>query len=245
MVFEENFSNPSGAREHESRYTLSTNDNTLIYMRNCGVADENNIRFVANFEAPNNSNYSWLNTGRYIGVRERIGNSVQLKVYRDTTLSSTDVRVQTPADNQLRQQLWECPALDGNASSGSEVLEARVGIGSFQSVGNSKYGSRRIIPITGGSFEGNRISGDVNPGGADYQLTVNGDLSLEARYTLQADDGEIIVVRNCGDYALGSLTLPLFEAATSGSYHWMNEDNFVGTITPGLTRVIITVFERR
>ncbi|QJD58644.1 DUF3237 family protein [Pseudomonas sp. gcc21] len=239
-----NLALPSGAVEHESRYTIRTADGTQIYMRNCGVADGDSIRFVADFEAPNNSAVSWLHDGIYVGVREQTEEGVRLSVYQNPQPGSNDQVVTTPSDNGLRQQSWDCPALPAGADSGNQVLQARVGIGGFQSIGDSKYGSRRIIPITGGSFSGD-FAGEVNPGGADYQLTVDGDLSLEARYTLQTSDGETIVVRNCGDYGNSSLTLPLFETSTSGRYAWLNDREFVGTITPGLSSVTITVFDRQ
>lgn len=234
---------PSGAREHESRYTIETSDGELIYMRNCGVADGDRTRFVADFEAPNDSDYAWLHQGRYVGVREVTDSGISLSVYRNPSSQNGADVVRVPSDNTVRQQSWECPTLPAGSETGDQVLEATVGIGGFNTVGDSKYGSRRIIPITGGNFDG-ELSGDVNPGGADYQLTVNGDLTLEARYTLQTSDGETIVVRNCGDYGSGDLTLPIFEAATAGRYDWLNHSDFVGTISPGLTRVVITVFER-
>lgn len=234
----------SGALEHEGRYTIRTADGRLIYMRNCGLAEGDRTRFVAEFEAPQNSSFRHLHEGTYVGIREETVRGVRLQVYRNPVRGSQDEVLQTPADPGLRQQSWECPSVPAYANSGQEVLRANVGIGGFQSVGNSKNGSRRIIPITGGSFSG-EVTGSVNPGGADYQLTVNGDLSLEARYTLRADNGDLILVRNCGDYGTGSLTVPVFEVAGSSPHAWLNEGDFVGTITPGLRRVTITVFERR
>ncbi|WP_190324455.1 DUF3237 domain-containing protein [Pseudomonas profundi] len=239
-----NLALPSGAVEHESRYTIRTAGGTQVYMRNCGVADGDRVRFVADFEAPNNSPLSWLHQGTYVGVREQTDAGVRLSLYQNPKPGGNDQVVTTPSDNGLRQQSWDCPALPAGADSGNQILQARVGIGGFQSIGDSKYGSRRIIPITGDSFSGD-FAGEVNPGGADYQLTVDGDLSLEARYTLQTSDGETIVVRNCGDYGNSSLTLPLFEASTSGKYAWLNDSEFVGTITPGLSSVTITVFDRQ
>lgn len=235
---------PSGAREFESRYTIETNDGTLIYMRNCGVADlDNNIRFVADFEAPNNSAYASLNSGTYIGVREVVNGDVVLNVYENTN-TNTETGYAVPSDNNLPQQSFNCPAIDPNANQGREVIQAFVGIGGFQTIGDSKYGERRIVPITGGSFSGD-FDGDVNPGGSDFQLTVNGDLSLEARYTLLTDDGELIVVRNCGNYGVADLTLPLFETRVNGPYSYLNNSDFVGTITPLFTSVIITVYEEQ
>jgi hypothetical protein len=58
-------------------------------------------------------------------------------------------------------------------------------------------GGRRIVPITGGEFSGPRGRGIVVPGGADWQvLRTDGVAELEARYTLKADDGALIYVRN-------------------------------------------------
>ena len=70
-------------------------------------------------------------------------------------------------------------------------------------VGETPAGRRRIIPITGGTTTG-RVQGAILDGGADYQLSG----SLDAWYTLAPDNGEFILVRNCG--ASGGL-IPWFE----------------------------------
>ena len=60
-------------------------------------------------------------------------------------------------------------------------------------------GRRRIINITGGSFTGERLSGRVLPGGADWQvIRTDGVADLDARYTLETNDGALIYVRNHG-----------------------------------------------
>ena len=66
-------------------------------------------------------------------------------------------------------------------------------------VGPTPLGERRVIPIIGGHFAGNRLSGEVLPGGADWQL-VRGDGAalLDARYTLRTTDGALIYVSNQG-----------------------------------------------
>jgi hypothetical protein len=49
-------------------------------------------------------------------------------------------------------------------------------------VGPVLAGERRIIPITGGRFEGARLRGEVVPGGADWQVVAaDGTALLEAR----------------------------------------------------------------
>lgn len=66
-------------------------------------------------------------------------------------------------------------------------------------VGKTPLGERRIINITGGSFSGAKLSGEVLPGGADWQIVrADGAALLEARYTLRTDDGALIYVTNRG-----------------------------------------------
>jgi hypothetical protein len=68
-----------------------------------------------------------------------------------------------------------------------------------QELGAAPLGRRRIIGITGGRFAGERLSGRVLPGGADWQvIRADGVADLDARYTLETDDGALIYVRNHG-----------------------------------------------
>jgi hypothetical protein len=66
-------------------------------------------------------------------------------------------------------------------------------------VGRVPTGERRIVPITGGRFEGPRLRGAIVPGGADWQIVAaDGTAFLDARYTLKTDDNALIYVRNIG-----------------------------------------------
>ncbi len=126
------------------------------------------------------------------------------------------------------------------------VFDARVTIGEQLNFGRSKYGERRIIPITGGFFEGPNIKGVVLPGGADWQLVrPDGDLELYARYTLQTADKFLIQVTNrvlihtppkdsrSGPYIRSVID---FEAPSDSPYDWLNHSIFLGTLTvPKLT----------
>jgi Protein of unknown function (DUF3237) len=77
------------------------------------------------------------------------------------------------------------------------VFAARVTVDRPLELGDVGKGGRRIVPITGGEFFGSRLRGKVIPGGADWQIVRNdGVAELEARYTLQTDDGALIYVRN-------------------------------------------------
>jgi len=56
-------------------------------------------------------------------------------------------------------------------------------------------GEQRIIDVTGGSFTGERLSGTVLSGGADWQ-TIRGDgaVLLDVRLVLRTDDGATIAM---------------------------------------------------
>ena len=114
------------------------------------------------------------------------------------------------------------------------VMEARVTIAPVNSIGATPHGERRIIPITGGSFEGPALSGRVVPGGADWQIIrADGVTELEARYTLETDTGGLIYVVNRGlrhgwpgDHVYFR-TVPVFETAVP-ELAWMMRSVFIG-----------------
>ncbi|MBA1204463.1 DUF3237 domain-containing protein [Pseudomonas capeferrum] len=63
----------------------------------------------------------------------------------------------------------------------------------------SGQGKRRIIPITGGHFEGDRLKGTILNSGADWQVvTPEGVAIIDTRYLLQTDDGALIYLRTEG-----------------------------------------------
>ena len=47
---------------------------------------------------------------------------------------------------------------------------AEITLAPPQELGDTPQGRRRVIPISGGSFRGARLSGRVLPGGADWQV---------------------------------------------------------------------------
>lgn len=65
--------------------------------------------------------------------------------------------------------------------------------------GGTPYGERRVIHITGGSVSGARLKGRILPGGADWQIIrADGVSDIQARYTIQADDGGLVLVDSEG-----------------------------------------------
>lgn len=128
------------------------------------------------------------------------------------------------------------------------AFELRVTIGPVAELGQTAQGIRRIIPITGGVFEGDHFRGNVLPGGYDWQTgRQDGVTELEARYVLQTDDGVLITIVNRGlrhgpPAVLEQLlrgepvdpshyyfrTAPVFETADA-RYQWLTRSLFVGT----------------
>ena len=63
----------------------------------------------------------------------------------------------------------------------------------------SDLGKRRIIPITGGTFEGPKIKGTILNNGADWQVVKkDGVAIIDTRYLLQTDDGALIYLQTKG-----------------------------------------------
>ena len=79
------------------------------------------------------------------------------------------------------------------------LMHAEVTLEPIRDLGDTPLGRRRIIGITGGKFSGARLSGRIIPGGADWQvIRSDGVAYLDARYTLETDDGALIYVNNKG-----------------------------------------------
>jgi len=79
------------------------------------------------------------------------------------------------------------------------AFEAQVEVGAPLDFGETQNGHRRVVPIKGGRVEGERLKGRILPGGADWQILHSGGAaSLDARYTIQTDDGALIYVENRG-----------------------------------------------
>ncbi len=142
------------------------------------------------------------------------------------------------------------------------VLEARVTVATPIELGPTPYGQRRVIHITGGTFEGPRLRGTIVPGGADWQvIRPDGVTELTALYELKTDDGTLIHVTNRGlrhgpeevmqRLARGETvdpaayyfrTVPVFEAP-NGAYGWLNRGIFVATGARRPAEVEVRVFQ--
>ncbi|MBB3178040.1 DUF3237 domain-containing protein [Variovorax sp. Sphag1AA] len=132
------------------------------------------------------------------------------------------------------------------------VYESVVDLAPTVQLGMSPFGERRMVPITGGTFEGPGLRGIVVPGGADRQLVRrDGSVALDAIYELQTEDGVIISVRNrvlsrrpkdAPPYVYSNIEL----TAPEGRYGWLNDFVYVGTLNslrPQRAAVVIRAFK--
>jgi hypothetical protein len=107
-------------------------------------------------------------------------------------------------------------------------MTLRLSTAPTQNVGAGPHGARLTFPITGGSFDGDRLRGKVLSGGDDWVVKrPDGVLELDLRITLETDDGALIHMTFEGirdDRAPGApyfRTLPRFETADA-KYSFLN-----------------------
>jgi Protein of unknown function (DUF3237) len=116
------------------------------------------------------------------------------------------------------------------------LMTLRIATAALQDVGAASHGSRSIFPITGGSFEGDRLRGQVWSGGDDWMLLrADGVRELDLRITLETDDGALIYMTFAGMRHGAATdpggeyfrTLPRFETAAT-KYEFLNKLLAVG-----------------
>jgi hypothetical protein len=143
------------------------------------------------------------------------------------------------------------------------AFEAHVQVAAPLVIGTATWGLRRVIPITGGTVKGPRLHGRVLSGGADWQVVrADGVLDVEAKYTLEADDGTQIMVTNKGmrhgpkdiidRLTRGEIVDPSsyyfrtsaqFEVSADSPHAWLNRAIFIGVGERTATAAIIRFHE--
>jgi len=79
------------------------------------------------------------------------------------------------------------------------LMNLEVTLAAAQKVGAAPHGTRVMVPIATGQFEGPRLRGKVLPGGGDWTLLrADGVLELDLRVTLETDDGALVDLRSFG-----------------------------------------------
>ena len=119
------------------------------------------------------------------------------------------------------------------------VLQLHVEVGEPKLVGETGAGRLVIIPITGGTFEGELLRGRVLPGGADWSTQMPGGVAhVHARYWIETDDGAIIAIENEGYYNQDRAdavirTTPRFACDIDGKYAFLTRDVYAAELKPG------------
>lgn len=239
--FEQIVTLDNGAVEMEQVLMLRAGS-ASIYMRMCGVSanSADPVRVVPDIEAPNSSHRA-LQSAKLAGVRtlSADGKEIKLRVFDVSKVAApgATVKVERPAGTPTEN--WECDKASG--SQGTEVFRETVQIGSSISVGTGKRGNRNVIPITGGTVSG-KVMGTILPLGGDFQL-LTGGFVLDARYVLKGNQGDLVLVRNCGP--VGAL-VPVFETKVGGAYDYLNEKKYLSSDPSiGLGTVSLTLYEKR
>ena len=122
-------------------------------------------------------------------------------------------------------------------------------------------GQRTIAPVTGGVFEGNRLSGSVLPGGADWvRIRADGTMMIDVRLTLQTDDDALVYLTYQGRFIGGAgamsqlargealepgsyslVTIAKFECGDA-RYAWLNDVVAVGVGEPSGFNPVYTIY---
>lgn len=128
-------------------------------------------------------------------------------------------------------------------------------------IGQTPAGMRRIAPVTGGDFTGERLSGTVLPGNDWVINRPDGVMVIDVRLTLRTDDGAMIYLTYQGRFlaapdamarfAKGALLDPgeyslaivaRFECGDD-RYAWLNNVVAVGTGEQTAAGPVYSIFE--
>src|SRR5205085_11898599 len=85
------------------------------------------------------------------------------------------------------------PSPRNSAMNFRPLMRLRLDTAPIQEIGDTARGPLSIFPVTGGSFEGDRLKGKVLAGGGDWVAKrPDGAYELDLRVTLQTDDGALV-----------------------------------------------------
>jgi len=144
---------------------------------------------------------------------------------------------------------WTCGMPDGipAPTAGTLVFSVSLNVSATHNVGNTQYGKRRQLDVSGGTITGEKLKGTVLSGGLDYELTLsNGAMELEEVLVYKTSDNTSIFLRNCGVAAAGDQVVrivPDIEAPTSGSYAWLNTTKLVGTRVVSGDKITLDIYD--
>ncbi|TNE33068.1 MAG: DUF3237 domain-containing protein [Alphaproteobacteria bacterium] len=99
------------------------------------------------------------------------------------------------------------------------LLTFRNGLADTQVIGEGPFGARRTYVIGPGTFEGERLRGEILPGGGDW-MTVGRDglANLDVRKTLRTHDGALIHLSYQGLYRFDDAIAAKLEAGAEAEF---------------------------
>ncbi len=141
------------------------------------------------------------------------------------------------------------------------TLTLAVDFRGMTTIGQTPAGLRRIAPVTGGTFVGDRLNGTVL-GGADWVINrPDGMMVIDVRLTLKTDDGVLVYLTYQGRFVAepdvmvrfgkGALLDPSeyslaivarFECGDE-RYSWLNDVIAVGTGEQTATGPVYSIFQ--
>jgi hypothetical protein len=144
----------------------------------------------------------------------------------------------------------------------THTADVVIEVGQPITVGQTRDGLRRVVPILGGRITGPRLNGAILSAGADYQMIrSDGYTTLDARYVARLDDGTMVYIVNIGvrfgpPEIMARITrgesvdsgqvyfrsTPRFETE-SAHYQWLIRPLFLASGARHPDRVEITIFE--
>ena len=143
-------------------------------------------------------------------------------------LAQTSTPVPTTAASRAQQ------AIGSPRAPAFEYLGTlRADIGTRTVVENGPQGTRTIVQVVGGRFEGPRVKASVQTPAGDWITNrADGSYRLDVRLTLKTDDGAVILVTYNGigqttDAGASLRIAPLFETGDS-RYVWLTRLQAVG-----------------
>lgn len=141
------------------------------------------------------------------------------------------------------------------------TLTLEVDFRSMLAIGTTPAGLRRIAPVTGGHFVGERLSGKVLPG-ADWVINrPDGVMVIDVRLALQTADSALIYLTYQGRFLAGAEAMVRFAKGElldrseyslavvarfecgDERYSWLNNVIAVGTGEQTLAGPVYSIFE--
>lgn len=141
------------------------------------------------------------------------------------------------------------------------TLRLQVDFAGMTSIGKTPAGRRRIAPVTGGTFEGERLRGTVLPG-ADWVINrPDGVMQIDVRLGLKTDDGVFLYLNYQGRFLASSEAMERFARGAvlepneyslaiiaclecgDDRYYWLNDAICIGTGTQVANGPVYELFE--